>query len=414
MDRSRSVARTKRFLGIAIAALFVSAAAEAARPGAKVLSTPDSISEFRPRLAYGMVTWQRGSGASSEVMVYDGVTTRRLTTNGVPDQNPETDGIHVVWQASNGVENDIGVYDLLTGTTTILSSPGNEVYPLVSGTYLAWIEMVDLDGEVFADGGAEVDWITGNDLVEAEFQIDGRHVVWSQGDELGQTPDLADDLHDIAVWNAELEEPGLFILGSPSTDDIHLSIANGIVVWQAGPDGAGDIWYGDVLGTSSPLYDGTDERNPDTDGERVVWQHWDGADFDIWRVNLATPGAITPITSDALDDVTPQIEGSTMVWVKKTTPGDSEIWYSWEGAPATVLSRTRGNGRDDVHPQLRDGYFVYESCTNLDQPSEVCDIVLVPEPEATLVAATALAVLAGLATHSARRAVRIASQRRSR
>jgi len=396
-----------------MAVLFAASAAGAAPLGSRVISTQDSISEFRPRLAHGMVTWQRGSAAASEVMVWDGFETRRLTTNGVPDRNPETDGIHVVWEASNGVENDIGVYDLLTGATTILSSPGNEVFPLVSGTFLAWIEMVDLDGEVFADdGGPEVDWITGNSLVEAEFQIDGLHVIWSQGDELGQTPSLTDDLHDIAVWNAELEEPGLFILGSPSTDDIHPSIANGIVAWQAGPDGSGDIWWGNVTGTSTPLYDGADERSPDTDGDQVVWQHWDGADFDIWRVNLATPGAISPVTADAFDDVTPQVDGSTIVWVKKTTPGDSEIWHIWQGAPATHLSRTRGNGRDDVNPRLDGDHFVYESCTNLGQPSEVCDIVLVPEPEATLVAAAALAVLAGLAAHSARRAVRIASRSR--
>jgi len=65
-----------------------------------------------------------------------------------------------------------------------------------------------------------------------------------------------------------------------------------------------------------------------------------------------------------------------------------------------------------VNPRLDGDHFVYESCTNLGQPSEVCDIVLVPEPEATLVAAAALAVLAGLAAHSARRAVRIASRSR--
>lgn len=406
MDRTRSLARTMRTLAIAF--LFASGAAGAAPLGTRTLSTVDSISEFRPRLANGMVTWQRGSGAASEVMCWDGVSTKRLTNNGVSDQNPETDGVHVVWEASNGIENDIGVYDLLTGVTTILSSPGSQRFPLVSGTYLAWIQMVDADGEVFADGGAEVDWITGNDLVESEFQIDGLHLVWSQGDELMQTPSLDDDQHDIVVWNAEV--PGLYILGGMPTDDIHPAIANGVVVWQAGADGSGDIWYGDVLGTASLLYDGADERSPDTDGQSVVWQHWDGADFDIWRVNLASPTAITPVTADELDDVTPQVDGSTIVWVKETTPGDSEIWYVWKGAPATHLPRTRGNGRDDVNPRLDGDHFVYESCANLGQPGELCDIVLVPEPRTTLATAAALAMLAGLAQRSARRAIQLAKR----
>ncbi len=105
-----------------------------------------------------------------------------------------------------------------------------------------------------------------------------------------------------------------------------------MVVWQAGPDGSGDIWYGDIFGTANLLFAGSDERNPRPDGKRVVWEHFDGLDFDLYLVDLASPNSAIPFTNDAIDDVTPKIDGDTIVWVKNATPGDSEIWFSLEAA----------------------------------------------------------------------------------
>ena len=403
------------WIAAALAALILGTgeAGAATRLRAITVSDPtDSVSEFRPRIQGDAIVWQRGSGAATEVMYRDGLVTVDLTSNGVADENPETDGVHVVWQQGSAGQRNIAVYDLLTGTTTILSSLGDETFPLVSGTTLAWIQMVDADGEVFVDPGPVGNQLTGNELVESEFTIDGENLVWAQGDDLNQTPGTGDDSHDIAVWNGALQ--GLYILTGPATDDIHPAISGDTVVWQAGPDGSGDIWYGDTQGTANPLFDGADERNPQTDGARVIWEHFDGLDFDLYIVDLASPNSAIPFTSDALDDVTPQIDGNNIVWVKKVSPGDSEIWISWNNAPPEPLRRTQNNGRDDVAPRLDGDYFVYESCLNLGQPNELCDIVSVPEPRATLGVAAALAALAFLASRSARRATLLAQTQRRR
>jgi hypothetical protein len=377
-----------------------------------VSDSADSVSEFRPRIRGEALVWQRGSGTASEVMRRDGKVTVNMSSNGVADENPETDGIHVVWQQGSAGGRNIAIYDLLTGTTAILSSLGDETFPLVSGTTLAWIQMLDADGEVFVDPGPIGNQLTGNPLVESEFTIDGDNLIWAQGDDLQQTLDTADDLHDIAVWNGALQ--GLYILTGPSTDDIHSSVAGDTIVWQAGPDGSGDIWYGDTMGTANLLFDGTDERNPQTDGDRVIWQHFDGLDFDLYFVDLASPNSAIPFTNDTLDDVTPQIAGNTIVWVKNVAPGDSEIWYAWHNAPARALHPSQNNGRDDIAPRLDGDHFVYESCLNLGQPSELCDVVSVPEPSATFGVAVALAALAFLASRSARRAMALARVPRRR
>ena len=393
------------WIAAALAALILGTgeAGAATRLRAITVSDPtDSVSEFRPRIQGDAIVWQRGSGAATEVMYRDGLVTVDLTSNGVADENPETDGVHVVWQQGSAGQRNIAVYDLLTGTTTILSSLGDETFPLVSGTTLAWIQMVDADGEVFVEPGPLGNQLTGNTLVESEFSIDGENLIWSEGDDLHQTPSTADDSHNVAVWNGEFQ--GLYILTGPGTDDIHPVIAGNVVVWQAGPNGSGDIWYGDTLGTSNLLFDGIDERNPQTDGTRVIWEHFDGLDFDLYIVDLASRNSAIPFTNDTFDDRTPQIDGDKIVWVKNEAPGDSEIWLSWEGGPPEPLVRTQNNGRDDVGPRLDGDHFVYESCVNLGQPNELCDVVAVPEPRATLTVAAALAALAFLASRSARRA----------
>ena len=406
MQAHQPLAITALSVGAALVLLMTAAGdAEAATSlRANIMSNPnDSVSEFRPRIRGDAVVWQRGTGAGSEVIKWNGLAGVNLTANGVADENPETDGVHIVWQQGSAGGRNIAVYDLLTGTATILASPGDETFPLVSGTTLAWIRMVDADGEVFVDPGPIGNQLTGNPLVESEFTIDGENLVWVQGDDLHQTLGTDDDSHDIAVWNGALQ--GLYILTGPTTDDIHPSIAGDTIVWQAGPDGSGDIWYGDTLGTSNLLFDGTDERNPQTDGTRVIWQHFDGLDFDLYLVDLASPNSAIPFTNDTLDDVTPQIDGDNAVWEKKVTPGDSEIWFSWHGGAPEPLLKSRANGRDDVAPRLDGDHFVYESCLNLGLPDELCDVVIVPEPRATLGVAAALAALAFLASRSARRAM---------
>ena len=131
---------TAGWIAAALAALILGSAdaGAATRMWAVTISNSlDSVSEFRPRIAGDAIVWQRGSGAGSEAMLRDGILTVNLTANGVADENPETDGVHVVWQQGSVGGRNIAVHDLLTGTTTVLSSLGDEVFPLVSGPILA-------------------------------------------------------------------------------------------------------------------------------------------------------------------------------------------------------------------------------------------------------------------------------------
>jgi hypothetical protein len=395
---SRTLALLANRLVAAAFALGLAASASAALdpPLVDTISnTTDGFTEFRPRIVGDVIVWQRGSGTSSEIMRWDddAKVAIRLTNNLVIDQNPETDGIHIVWEQSSGSQLDISVYDMVTGQRVSLPATSNDVTPFISGVVLGWVKMVDADGEVFVSPGPPGGQLTGNALVETDLTMDDGNLVWSQSDSLGQTPGIDDDDGDIAVWNHS--EQGLFFLGGFDTDDIRPSIGGGFVVWQAGADGDADIWIGDVVGSAALLYDGLDERYPDTDGSRVVWSHWDGVDFDIWIANLEGMGGLQPLTNDGANDVTPQVEGDTIAWVKERPNGDSEIWISRELGATEVIKRTVGNNRADVEPRISGDHMVYESCINLGLPGESCDIVLVPETAAAPLAA--LAAFASLA-----------------
>lgn len=406
-------ARVAAAVLLALANAGLASPADAASFGVRALSNPtDSVSEFRPRLRDGFVVWQSGSGSFSEVWLWDGETSQNLSSNGVADENPEIDGIHIVWQQGPPGSRDIAVHDLLTRQSVVFVEPGDEILPVVSGITYAWIQMVDVDGEVFVEPGPVGNQLTGNSLVESSLGLDGQNLIFVQGDDLNLTPgDPNDDLHDIGFWKGSTSE--FFILGTPGNDDINPSIAGDVIVWQAGEDGSGGIWMSDTSPAQSVLYPGNDDRNPHTDGRRVVWDHFDGVDRDIYKVDLASPNVVSFVTTDNLyDDVTPRIQGDDVVWTRLTTPGDSEIWVSLDGTPPRAIPQTVGNGLDDLRPQIDAGLVVWERCANLGQPSELCDVMLAPEPHATLVAAVALAALATLAQRSARRALAAAARSR--
>jgi len=131
---------SKAWIAAALAALILGSADAGAATQLSAITVSnfsDSVSEFRPRIQGDAIVWQRGSGTGADVMRRDGFVTVNMTSNGVADENPETDGIHIVWQQGSAGQRNIAVYDLITGTTTILASAGDEIFPLVSGVEIS-------------------------------------------------------------------------------------------------------------------------------------------------------------------------------------------------------------------------------------------------------------------------------------
>ena len=56
-----------------------------------------------------------------------------------------------------------------------------------------------------------------------------------------------------------------------------------------------------------------DDRLPHVQGNFLVWQTYDGSDWEVFLYNI-TDGTTTQITDNAEDDVSPQTDGHYVVW----------------------------------------------------------------------------------------------------
>ncbi len=135
--------------------------------------------------------------------------------------------------------------------------------------------------------------------------------------------------------------------------------------------------------------------NPDVQGNELVFQGWDGNDYEIFRYRFDTE-QIEQITNNQFDDVSPVVWDGRIAWVahptvtaeifyladggiRKISEGTQDnaapsIWKDkvvWQGYDDTDLEIYYFNGRraikltsntwDDMAPQLRDGLITWMS-----------------------------------------------------
>ena len=136
-------------------------------------------------------------------------------------------------------------------------------------------------------------------------------------------------------------------------------------------------------------------QNPDIHGNELVFQGWDGNDYEIFRYRFDTE-QIEQITNNQFDDVSPVVWDGRVAWIahptvtaeifclvdgviRKISEGTQDnsapsIWKDkvvWQGYDDTDLEIYYFNGRraikltsntwDDMAPQLRDGLITWMS-----------------------------------------------------
>lgn len=88
-------------------------------------------------------------------------------------------------------------------------------------------------------------------------------------------------------------------------DDIHPSISGNDIVWQAWDGNDWEIWAYNVTSDSlrQMTMNETDDINPQIDDNRIVWQTWDGTDFEIATelINLEPVGVAFKLTPRSLN-----------------------------------------------------------------------------------------------------------------
>jgi hypothetical protein len=288
--------------------------------------TNNSYDDDNPQINNsGHVVWEERDGKNSEIFLYDGNTITQLTDNPDRDIMPQINNNgQVVWldettrkiylydgntvseltddasiACSNGwlpqiSDNGYVVWKGFDGNTQICFYDGSTVtqltnnssnsshgfsFPQISDNgHVVWEEWDGNDYEIFLYDGTAIKQVTNNSYDDINPRInDSGHVVWMGWDD-----------HD---WEIFLYDgTGITPLTNNSYDDAYARISNNDhVVWIAS-DGNGDelFFYGDTIITRlTNNSNGEIYVHPEVnDNGQVVWQGWDGHDFNIY---LALP-----------------------------------------------------------------------------------------------------------------------------
>ena len=287
-----------------------------------------------------MVVWvsrERWS-RSPDIYLYDGQTTRALTTDGQENRNPKISEGYVVWEAEGDCTDAEGRtrwakhlkhYD----GQTIRPIPGSAraVTYDISGPRVAWAAK-GINGEldVFLFDGQRTQRVSSNPHTDEYPSISGSNVAWRGWDGTRWRIYLFDGERTRAI----------------SGDDGHCfspKISARYVTWTAAHPGEDtEVFFYDGRTIVQLTENSENDPCPAIDGSAVTWSGFDGNDREVFLFDGET---VTQITDNDYDDGSPVIDGGQMAWtgsVLSTREGTEVFFYD-----GNVVTRLTNNNVPD-------------------------------------------------------------------
>ena len=100
--------------------------------------------------------------------------------------------------------------------------------------------------------------------------------------------------------------------------------------------------------------------NPDIHGNELVFQGWDGDDYEIFLYRFDT-GQLEQITNNQFDDIAPVVWNGRVAWIAHPTVA-SEIFYLADG----VIRKISEGTADNAAPSIWDGKVVWQGYDDTD------------------------------------------------
>ncbi len=262
--------------------------------------------------------------------------------------NHAISGQTIVWQdfrnrsfgcpnAENCVSGDIFALDLTTGTEQRLTTAGNGQDPDIDGNRVVWRnwstgKIVVHDLTTGAETNAS---LLGGSVQLVTPRISGDIVVWTDYRASAKYGEIY--MRDL---NAPSDQPVSQSPTDPLIDDVvkdkrNPDIDGNIVVWEdwrnATQDQWGwwsnpDIYMKDLsTGIEQPVTtDPADQYRPAVSGNRVVWMDYRNGNWDVYMKDIST-GVETQLTNDMANQSWPDIDGDLVVW-KDARNGGEDIF----------------------------------------------------------------------------------------
>lgn len=233
--------------------------------------TDNVTRDARPSLDAGLLAWECHDGADAEICIRNlwSGPPMRITNNDVEDQYPEVSGGAVVWQRDEGTDAEIWLFQTGTGHARLTDNKREDHGAVVEGRVVAWLSHDGSDDEVMVHnlaGGSEIQ-VTDNAVPDGQLRLGGGRLAWVSG--TGATA-------EICVWD---------------------------------PTGGGGL-----ISTVYPITSDTrEDALGDLDAEYLVWQSWDGSDWEIFVYRFAD-GGTRQLTDNDVDDVDPTVSNGRIAW----------------------------------------------------------------------------------------------------
>jgi subtilisin-like proprotein convertase family protein len=134
--------------------------------------------------------------------------------------------------------------------------------------------------------------------------------------------------------------------------DHYAQIDNGQVVWQGYDGNDYEIFLYNGTTVVQLTNNSYDDEDPQIDNGQVVWQGYDGNDYEIFFYDGTIP---IQLTNDSYDDYDPQIHNGQVVWSGYIVGSGRDI-FLYDGTNLTQF----GSYGSDYDPQIHNGQVAWE------------------------------------------------------
>lgn len=269
------------------------------------LTSNDDTDDRSPVLHNGRVAWYGNIISNintcemvSEIFFYDGASVKQISNNNqLGIDTPQTHSGQVIWRQKVGTAYELFSYD---GTSTQqITSGGNYRNAVLFNGKIALTLFDGNDTEVYIWENGAMTQFTNNNYDDYAGRFDGRYL-WVSS-------------NTGTYWwdGVSMREVTL-----PAINWNDASVSNGQVVWSAiastsKRDTDTEIFFWDGSTTRQLTNNSYDDKNPRIHNGQVAWNGWDGND---WEVYVWNGTAAYQLTNNTTDDGVMAINNGQVVW----------------------------------------------------------------------------------------------------
>lgn len=277
-------------------------------------------------------SWCDPTHADAEMMIQHGLNfgdpQTRLNSNTYNDQEGSLGSGGMAYQSWDGTDWDIQVYNG-GASLAITNDATSDVNPNMYGNTVVWERWSATDTEIMVYDGSSTSQLTNNGGADAEPTVFGNSIVWQSS----TTSAPNDSITDFDIMHYDGSTVTNLTQSLFTSNNTHADIDGTNVVWQGFDGNDWEIFLFDGSAISQLTNNNVDELNPVVSGDYIAWSGDDGNDTEIFRYSL-TSAAVTQITDNVFNDVLPSLFNDTVAW-QGFDGNDYEIYVT--GSPTNAV-----------------------------------------------------------------------------